>query len=174
MAFTQNFNSNTFGPVHWELMGPIADRPATADLHTTYLSTDEGDGVLKAYLYTESGWMQMQGIEGFTGGGGGSGGGGAFIVNIVYGDEDTTLDQTTGAIREAINSGRNVVAISDDSFNDPQYGYSSISKYQLLNYKETVPTGSQSEPISTYEIEFNTAGVFASGALTDYPTKQDG
>lgn len=49
MAFTQNFNSDTFGPIQWKLMGPIADRPATADLHTTYVSTDEG---AVAYAYT--------------------------------------------------------------------------------------------------------------------------
>ena len=105
MAFTQNFNSNTSGPVHWELMGPIADRPATADLHTTYLSTDEGNGVLKAYLYTESGWMQMQGIEGFTGGG--SGGGGVLLVT--YDSDAGHANVTFKEAWDAVLAGQNVV-----------------------------------------------------------------
>ena len=72
MSFTQNYNRNVFGPIQWKLMGPIADRPATAEENTTYVSTDEGDGLLRAYIYTGGSWMKMQGIDGFTGGGGGS------------------------------------------------------------------------------------------------------
>lgn len=71
MSFTQNYNRNVFGPIQWKLMGPIADRPATAEENTTYVSTDEGDGLLRAYIYTGGSWMKMQGIDGFTGGGGG-------------------------------------------------------------------------------------------------------
>lgn len=100
---------------------------------------------------------------------------GTFIANYVYGDS-TTLDKTMGEIREAINSGMNVVVTSDDSFDDPQYGYTSISRYQIMSYKETVPTGSESEDVSTYEIEFNSGGsvrVFAASALNEYPTLQD-
>lgn len=67
MATTWNYNSDTYGPVHNWLMGPIADRPAEAELHTVYLSTDEGDGKLVVYLYDgTTPWMQMNGIEGFT------------------------------------------------------------------------------------------------------------
>lgn len=124
MAFTQNFNSNTFGPVHWELMGPIADRPATADLHTTYVSTDEGNGVLKAYLYTESGWMQMQGIQGFTGGG--SGNGGALIVNR---DSNDTLDKTW---QEILDADVAFVVYTDGEGNHRREFVSSL--YTLDNY----------------------------------------
>ena len=118
MAFTQNFNSDTFGPIQWKLMGPIADRPATADLHTTYLSTDEGDGVLKAYLYTESGWMQMQGIEGFTGGGGGSGGGGGVMQCVISRDPDTgdyVADKPFADVFSAIYDGETVQIYIDGS-----------------------------------------------------------
>lgn len=107
-------------------MGPIADRPATADLHTTYLSTDEGNGVLKAYLYTESGWMQMQGIEGFTGGGGGSSGN--FIINITADDTDPTAytnvvaDKTLAEVIAAYESGLiPVVALSVSSDSGSTY-----------------------------------------------------
>jgi hypothetical protein len=114
MAFTQNFNSDTFGPIQWKLMGPIADRPATADLHTTYLSTDEGNGMLKAYLYTESGWMQMQSIEGFTSGGGGSGGGSVFTINFTTDDGWSTIeaDKTFAETLAAVNSGATVYAVA--------------------------------------------------------------
>lgn len=136
MAFTQNFNSDTFGPIQWKLMGPIADRPATAELHTTYLSTDEGDGLLRAYLYTENGWVQMQGIEGFTGGGGAlpavtaadngkvlgvddgewapveaSGGGGVVVVSGEWdaGETTITLDKTYNELKALLLSGAVVV-----------------------------------------------------------------
>ena len=71
---TWNFSPNTFSPIHNILQGPIAERPAAAELNTVYLSTDEADGALTPYWYDGSTWNQCNGIDGFTNGGGGSSG----------------------------------------------------------------------------------------------------
>lgn len=84
---TWNFNPNTFSPIHNTMIGPIADRPATAELHTVYLSTDEANGALTAYLYDgTTPWMKLNGIDGFTNGGGGG-----------SGDYSTATVTTTGS-----------------------------------------------------------------------------
>ena len=156
MSFTQNYNRNVFGPIQWKLMGPIADRPATAEENTTYVSTDEGDGLLRAYIYTGGSWMKMQGIDGFTGGGGGgsslptdpasdgtyvlentvsggsgtlswgSGGGGGSGILIVH-DTAGTLDKTYAEIKAAL------VAVIVTSTNDLWYPvqYNEESGYMI-------------------------------------------
>ena len=71
MAFTQNYNRNVFGPNPWVMLGPIADRPAEAETNSVYITTDEGGGIWKVYLYTSTGWVQCKGIAGITTEGGG-------------------------------------------------------------------------------------------------------
>ena len=178
MSFTQNYNRNVFGPIQWKLMGPIADRPATAEENTTYVSTDEGDGLLRAYIYTGGSWMKMQGIDGFTGGGGGgsslpadpasdgtyvlentvssgagtlswgSGGGGSGIL-IVH-DTDGTLDKTYAEIKAA------GVAVIDAGAKEEWNG--AYRYYWVVEYAEYTEDNSTEYVINATGVDYSLAG----------------
>lgn len=65
-------------------------------------------------------------------------GGGLFIVNYVYGDEVDTLNKTYAEIKSAFLSGKIIYILVDNSFDNPEFGYTLFEYYIVTSLSEKV------------------------------------
>lgn len=106
--------------------------------------------------------------------GSGGGGGGVLVVNYVYGDDVDYLDATFAEIQSAYLSGTMVLIEIGDSFDDPDYGYTSVRKYSVTNTDEHTVTGALEDPSgSYYAVTAGGLGTFSTGTRDGYPILLD-
>ena len=89
--------------------------------------------------------------------GGGGGGAEPLIVNLVYGDT-TYLDKTYAEIKTALLAGTPVYCLKDDSFDNPDYGYTNFTYGTIKNIIEH--TSENPGETSHYDVTFNEIGTF--------------
>ena len=90
-------------------------------------------------------------------GGGGGGSAEPLIVNLVYGDT-TYLDKTYAEIKTALLAGTPVYCLKDDSWDDPDHGYTDFTYGTIFKIKEHT----SEDPGETiyYTVTFNEIGTF--------------
>lgn len=76
---------------------------------------------------------------------------GSFIVNYVLGDTDT-LDKTYAEIKNALLDGKTVYILKDDSYDDPQYGYTQYDYRIVTSVNAKIGTGTE-ETARDYFVE---------------------
>ena len=90
-----------------------------------------------------------------------SGGGGGsvepLIVNLVYGDT-TYLDKTYAEIKTALLAGTPVYCLKDDSWDDPDYGYTDFTYETIVHIKEH--TSENPGETIHYDVTFDEIGTF--------------
>lgn len=89
--------------------------------------------------------------------GGGGGGAEPLIVNLVYGDT-TYLDKTYAEIKTALLAGSPVYFLKDDSWDDPDHGYTEYTYGTLVKIIEH--TSEVPGETSHYDVTFNEIGAF--------------
>lgn len=90
-------------------------------------------------------------------GGGGGGGNEPLIVNMVYGDT-THLDKTYAEIKTALLAGTPVYCLKDDSWDDPDNGYTDFTYGTIRNITEH--TSESPGETSHYDVTFSEIGTF--------------
>ena len=90
--------------------------------------------------------------------GGGGGSAEPLIVNLVYGDT-TYLDKTYAEIKTALLAGTPVYCLKDDSWDDPDSGYTDFTYGTIKNIKEH--TSENPGETIHYDVVFNEIGAFS-------------
>ena len=79
---------------------------------------------------------------------------GSLVVNYVFGESTDTLDKTYAEIRSALLAGKTIFVKKDDSYDDPQYGYTLYDYRIVTGINEKVGTGTE-ETSREYYVESN-------------------
>lgn len=90
--------------------------------------------------------------------GGGGGSNEPLIVNLVYGDT-TYLDKTYAEIKTALLAGTPVYCLKDDSWDDPDSGYTDFTYETIKNITEH--TSENPGETIHYDVVFNEIGAFS-------------
>lgn len=91
-----------------------------------------------------------------------------FIINYEYANEVDILDKTYNEIKMAALSGKNVICVKNDSWDDPEYGYTKYTWGVLNCFEEQVGIDN-----SSYYVTFENLGTFFTDGPNDYPHLTD-
>lgn len=134
--------------VHEEILAEIADRIDNLS-ENALPEIEEGDEGKVVGV--------ADGAYALVSGGGGGGGNEPLIVNLVYGDT-TYLDKTYAEIKTALLAGTPVYCLKDDSWDDPDSGYTEFTYGTIKNIIEH--TSENHGETSHYDVTFNDIGPF--------------